>query len=110
MTFGERLTQVRKRKGLSQAEVGKKIGINGDAYGRYERNEVKPTIEMAVKIAQALEVSLDYLTGNSDVELDKATLDRVQEVTKLPEKDKEYIFVTLDALIRDFKNKHAYTK
>ncbi len=110
MTFGERLTQVRKRKNLSQAEVGKKIGINGDAYGRYERNEVKPTIEMAVKIAQALEVSLDYLTGNSDIELDKATLDRVQEVTKLPEKDKDYIFVTLDALIRDFKNKHAYAK
>lgn len=110
MTFGERLTQVRKRKNLSQAEVGKKIGINGDAYGRYERNEVKPTIEMAVKIAQALEVSLDFLTGNSDVELDKATLDRVQEVTKLTEKDKDYIFVTLDALIRDFKNKHAYAK
>jgi transcriptional regulator with XRE-family HTH domain len=105
-----RLTQVRKRKNLSQAEVGKKIGINGDAYGRYERNEVKPTIEMAVKIAQALEVSLDFLTGNSDVELDKATLDRVQEVTKLTEKDKDYIFVTLDALIRDFKNKHAYAK
>ena len=65
---------------------------------------------MAVKIAQALEVSLDFLTGNSDIELDKATLDRVQEVTKLPEKDKDYIFVTLDALIRDFKNKHAYAK
>jgi transcriptional regulator with XRE-family HTH domain len=110
MTFGERLTVVRKRKNLSQADIGKKIGINGDAYGRYERNEVRPTIEMAVKISQALEVSLDFLTGNSDVELDKATLDRVQEVTKLTEKDKDYIFVTLDALIRDFKNKHAYAK
>lgn len=110
MTFGERLTQVRKRKNLSQADIGKKININGDAYGRYERNEVKPTIEMAVKIAQALEVSLDYLTGNSDIELDKNTLDRVQEVTKLTDKDKDYIYVTLDALIRDFKNKHAYAK
>jgi len=108
MTFGERLTQVRKRKNLSQAEIGKKIGINGDAYGRYERNDVRPTIEMAVKIAQALEISLDYLTGTSDIELDKATLDRVQEITKLNEKDKDYIFVTLDALIRDFKNKQAY--
>lgn len=37
-------------------------------------------------------------------------LDRVQEVTKLPEKDKDYIFVTLDALIRDVKNKVAYNK
>ncbi len=93
---------------MSQAEIGKKIGINGDAYGRYERNDVRPTIEMAVKIAQALEISLDYLTGTSDIELDKATLDRVQEITKLNEKDKDYIFVTLDALIRDFKNKQAY--
>lgn len=108
MTFGERLTQVRKRKNLSQAEIGKKIGINGDAYGRYERNDVRPTIEMAVKIAQALEIFLDYLTGTSDIELDKATLDRVQEITRLNEKDKDYIFVTLDALIRDFKNKQAY--
>jgi transcriptional regulator with XRE-family HTH domain len=110
MTFGERLTQVRKRKNLSQADIGKKIGINGDAYGRYERNDVKPTIEMAVKIAQALEVSLDFLTGNSDIELDKATLNRIQEVTKLSDKDKDYIYVTLDALIRDFKNKMAYAK
>lgn len=110
MTFGERLTLVRKRKKLSQAETGKKIGINGDAYGRYERNEVRPTIEMAVKIAKALEISLDYLTGTTDLEMDKAMLDRVQEVTKLPEKDKDYIFVTLDALIRDFKNKVAYAK
>jgi transcriptional regulator with XRE-family HTH domain len=109
MTFGERLTLIRKRRNLSQSDIGKRIGINGDAYGRYERNEVKPTIEMAVKISQALEVSLDFLTGNSDIELDKATLDRVQEITKLSEKDKDYIFVTLDALIRDFKNKKAYS-
>lgn len=64
---------------------------------------------MAVKISQALEVSLDFLTGNSDIELDKATLDRVQEITKLSEKDKDYIFVTLDTFIRDFKNKKAYS-
>ena len=110
MIFGERLTQVRKRKSLSQAETGKKIGINSEAYGRYERGGVRPTIEMAVKIAQALEVSLDYLTGNSDIELNKNTLDRVQEVTRLNDNDKDHIFVTLDAPIRDFKNKHAYAK
>ena len=108
MTFGERLILVRKRKKLSQAEVGKRIGITGDAYGRYERNEVRPTIEMAVKIAKGLELSLDYLTGNSDIELDKAMLQRIQEVTKLSEKDKDHIIVTLDALIRDFKNRQAY--
>jgi transcriptional regulator with XRE-family HTH domain len=108
MTFGERLILVRKKKKLSQADVGKKISINGDAVGRYERNEVRPTIEMATKLAQALEVSLDYLAGNTDTELDKAMLSRVQEINKLSEDNKEHIYVTLDALIRDFKNKQAY--
>ena len=97
-----------KKEKLSQADVGKKISINGDAVGRYERNEVRPTIEMATKLAQALEVSLDYLVGNTDTELDKAMLNRVQEINKLSEDNKEHIYVTLDALIRDFKNKQAY--
>ena len=65
---------------------------------------------MTVKIAKALGVSLDYLTGNSDIELNKATLDGLQEVIKLSDKDEEYIFVTLDALIRDFKNKQVSAK
>jgi transcriptional regulator with XRE-family HTH domain len=104
MNFGERLTLVRKRKKLSQADVGKKIGINGDAYGRYERGEVRPTIEMAVKVAQALDISLDFLTGNSDIELNKDMMSRIREIATL----KEHLFTTLDALIRDFKNKQAY--
>lgn len=58
---------------ISQEELAKKIGMHAPIIGRYEREEVKPSIEMAVKIAQALEVSLDFLTGLSDVELDKAT-------------------------------------
>ncbi|WP_312315103.1 helix-turn-helix domain-containing protein [Empedobacter brevis] len=58
---------------ISQEELAKKIGVHAPIIGRYEREEVKPSIEMAVKIAQALEVSLDFLTGLSDVELDKAT-------------------------------------
>jgi len=32
----------------------------------------------------------------------------VQEVTKLADKDRDHIYITLDALIRDFKNKKAY--
>jgi len=108
MTFGERLTTVRKRKRLSQADVGKLIGINGDAYGRYERNEVKPTIEMASKIAHALKISLDYLTGVIDTQLDNDMLNRIQEASKFSEKEKQHILITLDALIRDFKAKQAY--
>ncbi len=82
MTFGERLSIVRKRRKMSQADVGKIININGDAYGRYERDEVKPTIEMANKIANALKISLDFLVGNTDLELDTETLKRVEDISK----------------------------
>ncbi len=99
MTFGERLALVRKRKKLSQADVGKMININGDAYGRYERGEVKPTIEMATKIANALEVSLDYLVGKTDLELDNDLLQRLEDVSKMSDKDKDYVFTLLDAFI-----------
>ena len=103
MTFGERLMTVRKRKDYSQAQVGKQIGISGDAYGRYERGEVRPTIEMAVKIAKALDVSLDYLTGATDLELDSSMLKRIQSVSKLPEKEKDCVFLFLDSFIDRMK-------
>ncbi len=103
MTFGDRLTAVRKKKKLSQADIGKLISINGDAYGRYERSEVRPTIEMATKIANALNVSLDYLVGKTDMELDTDMLKRVQAVSNLPQKEKETVFVFLDSFIDRMK-------
>lgn len=45
---------------MSQADGSKFINMKCDGYGRYERNEVKPTIE----------VSLDYLVGKTDLALD----------------------------------------
>ena len=62
-TFGKRLIEVRKAKKLSQDDVAKKLELHGAVIGRYERDEVKPSIEMAAAIADSLEVSLDYLVG-----------------------------------------------
>lgn len=41
--------------------------MQGAVIGRYERDEVRPSIEVAAKIAQALGMSLDYLGGSSDM-------------------------------------------
>ena len=54
-----------KQKNMSQTDLGKAVGVAREIIGRYERNEVLPSIEVAAKIADVLEVSLDYLTGNS---------------------------------------------
>lgn len=109
MLFGERLLNTRKKKKISQEELAKKIGVHAPIIGRYEREEVKPSIEMAVKIANALEISLDYLTGISDIELDKNITDIITNLQKLNLQDKEHIFTTVNALVRDAKARNTYS-
>lgn len=106
MTFGQKVSFCRKEKKLSQAELGKLSGISGDIVGKYERDEMKPAIDTAKKLANALSVSLDYLAGdgNSKV-LDKKMLQRLEDIEKLPETDKQNIFYTLDNLIKAAKLK-----
>lgn len=109
MTLGEHIAALRKKSKMAQGELGKKAGTSGDLIGRYERNEVKPSIEVVVKIADALGVSIDYLVGKTDVEIDQSTLQRLTEISKLPEESKKQIFMVVDALIRDFRTKQAYS-
>lgn len=77
---------MRKDKKMSQDEVGKLVGVHGAVIGRYERDEVKPSIEMATQLAEALEVSLDYLVGSTDVLLEKSNVNRVLDIQKLKER------------------------
>ena len=109
MKLGQQMTVLRRQKGLSQAELGKAIGTSGDIIGRYERDEVKPSIEVAVKIADTLEVSLDYLVGKILQEYDKNTLKRIEEISKLPDETRTQVFMVIDALIRDFKMRQSYS-
>ena len=103
MTLGAHINSLRKAKKLSQGELGKKVGTSGDIIGRYERGEVTPSIDVAVKIADALEVSLDFLIGKVDQEVDQHLLKRIIEVQQMKEDDKEHILYTLDALIKNVK-------
>lgn len=108
MTLGQHIASLRKSKSLSQSELGKRVGTSGDIIGRYERDEVKPSIEVIVRIADSLEVSIDYLVGKTDFELDKDTLKRIQDVSTLPVEEKRQVFMVIDALLRDFKTRQAY--
>jgi len=103
VSFGKRLTEVRKDKKMSQDEVGKLVGVHGAVIGRYEREEVKPSIEMAKHLAEALEVSLDYLVGSTDILLEKNVVNKILDIHKLKENDKQHVFALLDAFIKQTK-------
>ena len=76
MEFSERLKELRRQVGLTQVEVAEKLGISQPAYASWERGVKKPTQENLVKIAQVLNVSVDYLVGNSEEKVDE--LDNIE--------------------------------
>lgn len=105
MDTGKILADLRKQKDWSQTDLATKSGVSREMIGKYERGEAVPSIEAAKKIADALEVSLDYLAGGELKVLDKKTLKRLQDIEKLPDNDKQNIFYTLDSLIKAAKLK-----
>jgi len=108
MTLGQHISKLRKEKKLSQNELGKNANTSGDLIGRYERDEVKPSIEVIINISNALNVSIDYLVGKTDFKLNKDIMQRIKDITSLPPEAKKQVFMVIDALIRDFKTKQAY--
>ena len=108
MTLGEHIMLLRKSKSLSQSALGKMIDTSGDILGRYERNLISPSIDVAIKLADALEVSLDYLVGKTTMEIDNQALKRLEDISVLEQKDKEHLYATIDAFLRDAKTRVAY--
>lgn len=84
MEFSERLKDLRKQVGLTQVDVAEKLGISQPAYASWERGVKKPTQDNLVKIAQTLNVSVDYLVGNSEEKTDE--LDNIELLFRMNSK------------------------
>ena len=67
-SFGERLRELRKEKGLSQDEFAKMLGTSKQILSRYELGQRSPKIEQVSKYAEKLKVSVDYLLSDSEAE------------------------------------------
>ena len=98
MSFGKKVTALRKEKKLSQQELATKVGTHLSVLAKYERDDVKPSIENAKKIADFFDVTLDYLVSdNEKIVKDKALLNKIYTIDSFTNKEKDYIFFTLDA-------------
>lgn len=79
-TIGDNIKQFRKDKGLSQKELGKKIGLSQQMIAQYESNKREPKLQTLIKIATALDIPIFYLLSNcSDVVLDEKDLKFLRE-------------------------------
>ena len=100
---------LRKKENLSQAALGKKIGTSGDIIGRYERAVITPSIDVIIKIAEELNVSIDFLVGKTSLKLDKETTKRLENISELSEENKNFVFKMIDMALQNFKTKQAFT-
>lgn len=99
MNLPSKITELCRQKGWLQFEFAKKLEVSREIVGRYERNDAVPSIEIAKRIADALEVSLDYLVGNTEQNVDIATLTRLQEINRLSDENKKLVYTFLDSFI-----------
>ncbi|MGE0773085.1 MAG: helix-turn-helix domain-containing protein [Cyclobacteriaceae bacterium] len=110
VNIGERITELRKRKNWSQSDLAEAIGASRDIIGKYERNENSPSVEMAVKIAKAFDVPVDYLLGEGKhASYSKETVKRIEEIESMDDKTRSVLFNLIDTYIRDAKARKAYS-
>lgn len=63
MIFNKRLRKMRMKHCLTQQTMADNLGISLNAYQKYEQAERSPSLECLVRIADILDVSIDYLLG-----------------------------------------------
>ena len=64
----ERIKQLRKKKGVSQAELAELIGVKTNTVSTWERGTRKPDFEALNLLSNYFEVSFEYILGSSDKE------------------------------------------
>ena len=109
MDTGKIITNLREQNGWSQTDLADKSGVSRVMIGKYERSEAIPSIEVAKKIADTFEVSLDYLVGEGmNAKFDKKTLQRLEELHLLEDDKRKTLFDLIDTYIRDAKIRKAH--
>ena len=107
-SFGKRLRECREANCLSHQDLGKLLETSYTVIGKYERDEMKPSIDVANRLAKLVGTTVGYLLGESkdmNILKDPAMLKRLNDIQSFPEKEREHILYPLDALIKNVKLK-----
>lgn len=69
MALDKKLSRLRKKEGLSQAEVAEKLDVSRQAVSRWESGEAKPSTDNFQALCKLYHVSIDDLLNESEEEL-----------------------------------------
>lgn len=107
--FANRLRAEREFLGLKQKEMADKLNIPHNTYNGYETGKRSPSLGVAKEIADFLNVSLDYLLGESNTKHNTPDENKeIEEIAKLilqlDEKDKKKIMNYIDIALSEVKS------
>lgn len=88
--FGNRLKELRIQKGLTQKELGERVGVTKSVISFYELRERTPSPDVLIKLASVFHVSADELLGIQKKE--------VVDVSGLDEDDVKVVRVVVEQL------------
>ena len=60
-SFGSYIRELREKKGLSQSELGAKLGVTNKAVSRWENGGAHPSAELMLPLAQVLGITIEEL-------------------------------------------------
>jgi transcriptional regulator with XRE-family HTH domain len=106
-TFGIRLARLRKARGLTQTQLGEKVGISYRMVAYYEGQTSHPPTHILPGLAKALGVSADDLFGASKlpsvpIDVDVRIWRRLQKIQGLPPGTRKSILRVLDSLLAPY--------
>lgn len=87
MSFGEKLQQLRKEKGLSQEDLAHQLNVSRQAVSKWESQNGYPEIEKMILISDLFQVSLDYLMKEDYEEHENETISSFRLMTQQNIKD-----------------------
>lgn len=105
MKISDKIKKIRKNRGLSQNQLAEIIGINTAHLSRLENDRYQPSVEVLKKLADALQVSADYLLSGTDDEAeeikiqDQSFADKIRLLDSLDGKEKETVINVIDAML-----------
>lgn len=81
--LGERIRELRIAKRLNQVELAGLLGVTKQSVSNWENENIQPSIDMLVRLADVLRVSTDYLLSREDktyIEVSGLTNEEIQHI------------------------------
>jgi transcriptional regulator with XRE-family HTH domain len=103
-TIGKRLREFRKRRGMTQAEVAHKLGLQQALLSAYELGQVRIHGALVAAFAQIFKVPADEILGLREVKengvfRDRRFIRRLERIERLPKRAKQTLLGTIDAYL-----------